>query len=183
MRRATLIVFSAIVGLALSGCSEEPTKDENGVVAPAQTSVAAALDNADGMQTVAEALKETGIDQVFESPGSYTLLAPDDDAFAQLGDARKELMSGEDVAALAALLKQHILPGYITPEDMGSAIDASATKSVTFRNLAGNDLTFTKADGVIVVSSSDGLSARIDGDAIAGGSSVAIPLDTVLMKV
>ncbi|WP_156841077.1 fasciclin domain-containing protein [Novosphingobium aquimarinum] len=183
MRARLQLVIMAAIPLALTACSGEPEKDDTAIVAPAKASVAAALDDTDGMQTVAEALKETGIDQVFESPGSYTLLAPDDDAFAQLGEARKALTSGEDAAALAALLKAHILPGYVTPKDIGSAIDSSSDKAVTLRTISGSDLVFSRAGDAIVVKSEDGQTARIDGEAIAGNNSVAIPLDTVLKKV
>jgi uncharacterized surface protein with fasciclin (FAS1) repeats len=181
--RLQLVIMAAIPTLALTACSDEPEKDETAIVAPTKASVAAALENTDGMQSIAEALKETGIDQVFESPGSYTLLAPDDDAFSQLGEARKALTSGEDAAALAALLKAHILPGYVTPKDIGSAIDSSSDKAVTLRTLAGSDLVFSRAGDAIVVKSEDGQTARIDGEAIAGTNGVAIPLDTVLKKV
>jgi len=173
--------------LALTGCSgDQPADDSSGAasaaVAPASESLPDALDDADGLQTVAEALKSTGIEGIFKDKGSYTLLAPDDDAFAALGDAGKQLVSGQDQAALAALLKAHMLTGYVTPQDIGAAIDASDSGQVTMATLAGGEVTFTRADGAIEVSSGDGSQARLEGDPVTGGQSIAIPVNGVLKK-
>lgn len=190
--RPLLLLTAA--GLALSACSKEadrdPTTDATAdavagtqALAPGTKSVPDALDDADGLQTVAEALKETGIGTAFKDKGSYTLLAPRDDAFAGLGDAGKALTGSDDHAALAALLKAHILPGYVTPQDIGAAIDASKDGQVSMATLGGEPLRFTRNGGAIDVTAADGSTATLSGDPVAGGASIAIPISGVLKKV
>lgn len=194
--RATLprragIVLVAASGLALAACSGGTPSDEGTAAAsasadlltPSSESVAIQLSDADGMQTVAEALKETGLSSVFDGNGSYTLLAPDDATFTALGDAGKSLTGGDDNAALAALLKEHMLPGYVTPQDIDSAIANSDGGSVELPSMAGDKLTFTKSGDTITVTAPDGSTATIDGAAMAGGESVAIPVSGLLRQV
>lgn len=210
MRKAPLtLALLASASLALSACSgaappgvsasadasADPTESvatdsvasEAAVSAP--QSLPDALDNADGLQTVAEALKVTGIANSFQGPASYTLLAPEDDAFVALGSTEKTLFAAGDHAALTALLKDHLLPGHITPKDLGAAIDASPGGTVTISTLGGGLLTFTKANGTaaapaaITVTAPDGSQATLDGDPVSGGSSLAIPITGMLGKV
>lgn len=184
-KRLSLVLVPVAV-LTLAGCSREaPGEDATGsaeAVAPASKSLADLLDDTDGMQVVAEGLKETGLAGIFKGNGSYTLLAPEDAAFEQLGDRGKELTRSEDRAALAALLKAHLIPGYVTPQDLSAAIDASKDGQVLMKTMSGDTLTFTRSGSTITVSGSDGARADIDGEALAGGSSVAIPVSGILRK-
>lgn len=192
---APRLALALLASCSLGACAKEGTPEgtapsddasagiQADAVVPASKSVPAALDDADGLQTVAEALKETGIAGAFEGKGSYTLLAPEDDAFAQLGDAGKQITGAKDHAALAALLKDHILPGYVTPQDISRAIDASKEGQVSMPTISGTKLTFAKSGDKVIVSAPDGSQATLDGIPIAGGSSIAIPVSAVLKKV
>ena len=191
-RRAGLALLCAS-GLALAACSGEAPNDagtatagveaDTAVLEPSSQSVPELLENADGMQTVAEALKQTGLAGIFKGNGSYTLLAPDDATFRALGDSGKALTEGDDNAALAALLKEHMLPGYVSLQDIGNAIDQSKDGSVTMPSLGGDALTFARSGGAITITSPDGATATIDGDPLAGGESVAIPVSGLLREV
>lgn len=183
----TLALLAACT-LALGACSggaspsDEASPAEVVDLTPETETLATALDNTDGVQTMAEALKETGIAGIFQGKGSYTLLAPDDDAFAALGDAGKALTGSSDHAALAALIKDHLLPGYVTPQDLGAAIDASDNGQVTMTTLSGQGLTFTRSGDAITVSAPDGSQATLEADPVAAETSIAIPIDGVLRK-
>lgn len=191
VRRAGL-VLAAASAMALAACSgETPSGDAStgaaqasaDLLVPEKTSLEDQLANADGLQTVAQALKDTGLASVFSGKGSYTLLAPEDATFADLGDAGKSLTDGSDNAAMAALLKQHMLTGYVTPQDIGAAIEASKDGEVKMPSLSGDELTFTKSGDTITVASPDGAKATFDGAALAGGESVAIPVSGLLRDV
>ncbi|MCT2401147.1 fasciclin domain-containing protein [Novosphingobium mangrovi (ex Huang et al. 2023)] len=182
----------AASGLALAACSGDTAPSatasadvETAVVTtePAAPSVDQALEDTDGLQTIAEALKVTGIAGAFKGNGSYTLLAPEDDAFATLGDAGKDLIDSSDHAALAALIRNHMLPGYVTPQDLGAAIDASGNGQVTLTTLGGSTLVFARSNDTITVTAPDGSQADLDGDPITGGSSLAVPITGVLRKI
>ncbi|KPH64486.1 fasciclin domain-containing protein [Novosphingobium sp. ST904] len=184
------IVLLAAAGLSLAACSgKDGAGEQAGATSaadgamPASASLPDALDNTDGLQTVAEALKETGIEGVFREKASYTLIAPEDDAFAKLGDPAKQLTEADDHAALAALIKDHMLTGYMTPQDISAAIKASKDGKIEIPTLGGGTLTFTQAGPTVTVTAEDGTQASFDGDPVAGGSSIAIPVNGVLKKL
>lgn len=190
MRRKHLtFAILAAAGLALGACSRDAGPDDGATgstvaVEPESESLPDILDDADGLQVVAESLKETGIAGIFKGKGSYTLLAPEDAAFEQLGEAGKELTGSADHAALAALLRDHLVPGYMTPQDIAAAIDANKDRQVSMTTVSGRKLTFAKSeDGTITMTAPDGAEASIDGEALAGGSSVAIPVNAILKKI
>lgn len=204
MRKAPL-AFLLLVGTAamLAACSgsvppadpatgtgtaetvaSEPADSIAAVTAP-QT-LPAALDNADGLQTMAEALKVAGVaDDTFRGKASYTLLAPRDDAFVALGSAGKALFTSQDHNALSALIRQHLLPGRLTPQQLQAAIAASRDGKVTISALSGDRLTFARSnDGTaITVTAAGGSQAMLDGDPVSGGTSIAIPITGLLAKV
>lgn len=172
--------------LALVACSNNA--QDSGDAAPATTvasiSLPQALDNADGEQTIAEAIKDTGLQGIFEGKGSYTLLAPHDDAFDALGESGKELTRSDGRPALAALLRDHLITGYLTPQDIGAAISASGNGRVTMRTLGGADLIFSKDGDAITVTAPDGAQASIiENGSISAGGSIAIPVDAILRKL
>ena len=191
MRKALLAAPLFAAALVLSACSgKSPSTDSSSEAAemtPTSETLPEVLDDADGMQTMAEALKTTGIEGVFNDKGSYTLLAPEDDAFDALGDPAKALTEAKDHAALAALVRSHMLTGYITPEDIAAAIAASKTGKISMPTLGGSTLTFSKSgpnpDDAIIVTADDGSQATLDDEPVAGGSSIAIPVSSVLRKI
>lgn len=184
MRKAPLaLILLGASAFTLSACSGKapPTAPSAATQAAiGSPSLPAALDNAEGLQTMAEALKVSGTARTFEGKGSYTLLAPEDDAFAAAGDPDSKLMAPGNHAGLATLVMQHTLPGHLTRQDLGNAIDASPDGQVILSSLGGVSLTFARSGKTITVTAPDGSRAILDGDAVAGGSSIAIPISNVL---
>ena len=172
---------AAMLLCSLSACSSSEDTPEAAAVPSAQ-SVAALIADADNLSSLASALEKTGLASVFDGKASYTLLAPDDAAFASLGENGKDMIEGSDNAAIAALLKEHMLPGYVTLDDLAAAIDTSDDGSVTMTNLAGEALTFTREGEAIMVASPDGKQVALNKDALAGGQSIAIPVDGLLKQ-
>lgn len=170
----------AMTGLALAGCSKKDAAAKVVVAEARAKSVPDKLDNAYNLQDVAEALKETGFASVLKGSRSYTLLAPEDAALD--GFRGNRLEGGDDRAPLTALLRAHMIPGYVTPQAIARAIDTSKTGKVSLPNLDGQPLQFARLGTALVVTAPDGSQARLDGKAIHGGASIAIPLDGVLKK-
>lgn len=176
-----------IAACALAACSGATAGTPPSGTA-AQT-LPAALENAEGLQTVAEALKTTGLASRFRGSARYTLLAPEDAAFVSLGSAGKALFAASGHTALTALITDHLLPGRIAPREISAAIDASPGGRVTLKTLSGRPVTFARSPGnamrapAITVTGADGSQAVLDGDAIAGGSSMALPVTGLLEKV
>ncbi len=174
-------VALAAAALALQGCSGEDAADDEAAEASSET-LASLIMEADELSTVAGVLGEAGLAQVFDGAASYTLFAPQDAAFDALGEAGEDLRSPEQRAAMVAILRDHIVPGYLTPDDIGSAIEAADDGSVEMRTMGGHFVTFTGEGEDITVTSEDGASARFAGEALRGSNGVAIPLDGVLRK-
>jgi uncharacterized surface protein with fasciclin (FAS1) repeats len=170
--------------LLLAACSGKDG-DAGGETAakPSDETLAAMVSQADDLSVVSATLKDTGLAQVFEGVAPYTLLAPRDAAFDGLGDAGKALRSPEQRPAMVAVLRDHIVPGYLMPEDIAKAIAREGNGKVTMRTMSGHTLTFTGKEGAITATGEDGASARFAGDALLAGNGVAIPLDGLTVKI
>jgi uncharacterized surface protein with fasciclin (FAS1) repeats len=141
--------------------------------------LAEAISEAGDLSTVASALGETGLAEVFDGAGSYTLFAPDDAAFEALGEPGEALRQPDQRAAMVAVLRDHIVAGYLTPEDIDTALETQGG-SVEVETMGDHTLTFSRADGGVRVTSENGASAMLSGEAVRAGNGVAIPLDGVL---
>lgn len=174
--------FAAAAALAmlgpLAGCgAEQGGGDEVATgVNDTNRTLATAIGGAPGLTTISGALSEAGLGSVFDGPGSYTLLAPDDDAFGKLDDKGKMLSEAEHRAELVAILRGHILPGHLTPDAIKKAI-AAKKGPVTMTTLADSTVTFAAAGDTISVSGEDGTKATIDGEALIASNGVVLPID------
>jgi uncharacterized surface protein with fasciclin (FAS1) repeats len=81
-----------------------------------------------------------------------------------------------------AVLRDHIVPGYLTPDDIGTAIDAQGGR-VKVQTMGDHKLTFTREGKGYRVAAEDGSSAMIAGNATTASNGVAIPVDGVLKKL
>ena len=181
--RRPLAAFAALALLAVPACSADETADQAAAESePTDDTLAAAISDADGLTVVASALGNSGLAQVFDGAGSYTIFAPNDAAFEALGETGAALREPGQSAAMAAVLRDHIVPGYLTPADIESAIEAQGG-AVKVETMGDHALTFTRADDGIRVTSDDGSAAMLTGDALKARNGVAIALDGVLKKV
>jgi uncharacterized surface protein with fasciclin (FAS1) repeats len=135
------------------------------------------------MSTLAGALKGTGLNSVFDGAAPYTLLAPEDDAFGALGETGKMLIAPENGAAMAQVLRAHVLPGYMTVADIDAAMTKAKGKPVKITTMAGGEVTFTRTGDALTVTAADGSTAKVSGKEVAASNGVAIPVDAVLKKV
>ena len=185
MRNSTLAIsVAATLALALGACSK-PSDAPAGTATEeaSSTGLAGALNDAGGLATIGTALTSTGLGAIFDGKGSYTVIAPNDAAFAKLGDAGKGLLEPDQRPALAAVLRDHIVPGELTAADIGKAIDAAVDHAVKMRTMGAGDLTFRKSGTGIQVTASDGATAMLSGPEVKAKGSVAIPADGVLKKI
>jgi uncharacterized surface protein with fasciclin (FAS1) repeats len=185
LRRVRLRPLAWVVGMAgagmlaaCSGGSETDTAAE-----PGEDTLHAMVAAAGDLSVVSEALQDAGLAQVFDGVASYTLLAPNDAAFGSLGDAGETLRTPEQRPALVAVLRDHIVPGYLTPEDIERALELDDDNKVAMRTMAGHTLTFSKTGTTITATGEDGASVRFAGDALLASNGVAIPVDGLAVDV
>ena len=184
MRRTFILTFAAMALVQLSGCDKPADKAAATAASePGAATLTAAIGGAAGMSTVAAALKSTGLSTVFDGTASYTVLVPQDDAFGALGDAAARLKAPENGAAMAAVIKAHVLPGYMTVADIGTALTKAQGKPVRITTMAGNEVTFTRSGETLNVTAADGSTAKVSGQELTAGNGVAIPVDAVLKKI
>jgi uncharacterized surface protein with fasciclin (FAS1) repeats len=183
--RRSLAIGAAIALLPLAACSDKPGQadsDTAATSAPSGDTLAEAMSKQDSLSTLSGALRDTGLSQVFDNAGSYTIFAPTNDAFEKLGEAAQALRQPDQRAVLTAVLRDHIVPGYLTPADIGTAIDAQGGR-VKVQTMGDHQLTFTRDGDGYRVAAEDGSSAVISGHATTASNGVAIPLDGVLKKL
>ena len=176
-------ILTCIATIALLGaCSndQEPAVAEASS-APSTQTLAASLSSAPGYAILGRALEDTGLSAVFDGNASYTLIAPSDDAFGKLGDAGKVLQEPEQRAALASILRGHVIPGYMAPDDIDRAIAAAGGKPVKMPTMGRGPVTFSRSGEDLVITDESGATSRVNGRAVLAGNGVAIPVDTVLV--
>ncbi|WP_299309184.1 fasciclin domain-containing protein [uncultured Croceicoccus sp.] len=161
----------------LAACGSDQAEGAAGGATDARNeSLAAALADADGLSRLSGSLNETAMATIFDGTASYTILAPTDAAFDKAALSAQE---GESAyAVLAAVLREHVLPGAFTVPDIARALQNDG--SVEMQNMGGTMLTFAKEGDAIRVTDEDGGTALITGDAIVASNGVAIPVDAML---
>ena len=181
---SSLSLLTSAALLALAGCSgnSSTAQSQASSTQPSGKTLAQAIAGTDNLSTVADELRATGLSQVFDGAGTYTILAPTDAAFAKLGDAGVALKKPDNRSEMAAVLRDHIVPGYLTTADIESAIDAQHG-AARVQTMGDHQLRFTRAGDGLKVTNEDGSEAMIAGDALMAGNGVAIPIDGVLKKL
>jgi uncharacterized surface protein with fasciclin (FAS1) repeats len=185
MRPVLLAGLCAAALALLAACGDEGTAQATKASAAHENNatLASAVAGAAGMSVVAGALKGTGLASVFDGGAPYTLLAPTDDAFGALGEAGATLKAPENGAAMAAILKNHILPGYVALSDIDAALRKAKGAPVTMTTMAGGEVRFARSGEAVTVTGPDGSSAKVDGAPLTAANGVAIPIDAVLKKM
>ncbi len=177
------VLAGAIAGLALlPACSSDAdTSEADGTTQEEATrTLAASLSDMPDMASLNGAISEAELGTIFDGPGSYTLLAPNDAAFDALGAEGEALMAEDQRPLLVGLLREHILPGHLTPENIAQAV-ADKGGDVTMTTLGGGEVTFSMDGDTVTVSNGNGSSAKFASNATAATNGVIIPLDTVLV--
>ncbi|WP_271077096.1 fasciclin domain-containing protein [Aurantiacibacter sp. MUD61] len=177
--KRTRTSLAAVLGctLMLAACGEsaaDGTDEANGE--PGTQTVAAMISGSGELSTVNGLLQDAGLSATFDGAPHYTVFAPTDDALGSLGE---EFTGDEAQAALIAVLREHVVPGYLTPDDIANAIEANGGP-VEMATMGSGTLTFAMdGDTVTVAGESGGEGSAIDSEML-GANGVVVPIDTVL---
>lgn len=130
---------------------------------------------------LAELVEAAGLTETLRGAGPYTLFAPTDAAIDGLPEEqRTALASPEQREQLAALVSYHIVPGTVTAEDIGRAIDQAGGRA-EMATVGGANLSAAREGDAIVLSGAGGSRARIvTADGIRSNG-VVHGIDGVLM--
>ena len=185
MRKSVFPLALAATALALTACNsqnqarkDEASKGSEAVKQAGDKTIAAGLDH---NGSFFKAAKAAGLDATLAGPGPYTVIVPDDAAFAKLPQGTMDIwMKPESRAELTRVMTYHILPGTVLAADIGKAIDDGKGKAV-LATMGGGTLTATREGDKIVLTDSDGHKATMakSDETLANG--VVHRVDTVLM--
>ena len=164
MTRSAYPLALAMALIALSGCNPAEQAGGNSaagieaVKKAGDTTIASGLDQ---KGRFAQATKAAGLDATLAGPGPYTVLVPDDAAFAKLpAGTADNWLKPESRTELTKVLTYHILPGTVLAEDIGKAIDNGNGKAV-LATMGGETLTATREGGKIVLTDGTGAKATV----------------------
>jgi uncharacterized surface protein with fasciclin (FAS1) repeats len=182
-RRSWALAGPLAAALLLTACNSKSDEAGEPTAQISRETLATVVADADGLSVAAGAMSDAGLAQVFDGAAAYTMLVPQDSAFDALGEPGEALRTPEQRPAMVAVLRDHIVPGYLTPEDIANAIKQADNGSVKMRTMGDHTVTFTQEGDTITATSEDGSSAKFAGDALRASNGVAIPVDGVLKKI
>ena len=182
MKTQALTLSLAAILLAAAGCDNKAA-DGN---APAQTPEAK---KAAGTKTIAAGLaqngqflaiaKAAGLDQTLAGAGPYTVIVPDDAAFAKAPAGTLDTKP-ENRGQLTGILTNLILPGTVMAADIEKAIEKGKGKAV-LATMGGGTLTATKDGDKIVLADASGAKAIVTKADDAFSNGVVHHVDSVLV--
>ena len=181
IKHATFL--AGVLALSTAACSYQEEADPADPTSQiADVSLADAVSDAGNLSTFSSGLEKVGLSETIDGPAAYTLLAPTDEAFNAMGADGATLMQDDNTAVLAAVIRNHILPGHVTAESLKQAIEDEGGP-VTLETMGGSEVTVNDTDGALVFTTEDGASARMTGEEIATRTGVAIPIDALASGV
>jgi uncharacterized surface protein with fasciclin (FAS1) repeats len=186
LTRGLTAVAAAGIAVALVGCSSSskasdaassPTTAKSDMTTPAsteaaQTVVELASSNPD-FSTLVSAVKAAGLADTLSGAGPFTVFAPTNQAFAKLpAGTLDDLLKPENKAALAGILKYHVVPA----EVMAADVKPGKVKTVN-----GAEFTAGTEDGKVTITDARGNTVNVVKTDIAGSNGVIHVIDGVLL--
>ena len=137
-----LALVSVLGACGDSESNEQPPLDTTPTttIAPLTTSIASYVDSAADLSVLAELLALSGLSKQLSGEGTFTLLAPTNDAFSALSTADLDALKS-DKAKLKKLLLNHVLDTELMSIDMLEG---------TTPAMSGHELAFVPGDPTTV---------------------------------
>lgn len=136
------------------GCSEVPTEGEGSVAGMIDDPVGTAASNNPLLGVLVDAVGVTNlIDTLNDTSAAYTVFAPIDQAFVDLGPTGEELVAGAQDAQdpstspLAQILLHHVLPERIEPDMLEGDYDTANGDTITVEGNPEDGMTVS--DGMV----------------------------------
>ena len=190
MKMRNMLTLCLACGLA-AACTDEgggnnAAAGENATTgekaAQARGSIGDALAASVDHSSFLQALQSAGLLETLRGAGPYTVFAPTNAAFDALPEeARRRLAATEQRDRLIALLSYHIVPGTVTAEDLGRAIERAEGGRAQLATVTGDNLTLSRDGDSILIADAGGTLGRITGPDQIHANGVVHSIDTVMM--
>ena len=179
MRYPTLLALTVATTFALPAQAQQaapaqpttaPTTTAPATTAPtpaqaapaATTTIAAALPTLPTHSALLRLVRAAKLEPLLSGPGPYTLLAPTDEAFGRLPPGTMDaFLAPPNVASLTTILKNHIINGAMTSDQIKAAITAGGGRA-TLTTLSGQPIVATLENGNILLTDSVNNKSYID---------------------
>jgi uncharacterized surface protein with fasciclin (FAS1) repeats len=144
-----------------------------------KTNLLQALESSAEHKTLANAVKAAGLTETLSGAQPYTLFAPTEAAFQKLPGGSGALLAPDSKGRLVALLTGHVVPGVVTADDLGRAIDRGKGKA-ELATVGGSNLSFSRDGESILVTDAAGGRARLTRADQLASNGVVHDVDGVL---
>jgi uncharacterized surface protein with fasciclin (FAS1) repeats len=180
LTRAALCISALAFGFQAG--ADEIRLVKNAMIYPSNVMISSLLNSHD-FSTLTTAIKSVHLEQPLMKPGSYTLFAPDNAAFATLPEsisARVFLHINRD--EMAKLLACHLV---INPPQAGKRLLDIAVEGMPMQlqTLGGCTLTLTKTNGHLTITDATGQTSQITDADVTQSNGMLEIIDRVLLPV
>ena len=135
----------------------------------------------DNHKILLTAYRETDLNTLLDDSGAFTIFAPSDTAFSNLPENKLyAMLNAEDKKELKSVLKYHIVPGKLTASKILKALCRGKGKT-TFTTIHGEKITATMHGVDIILSDSNGNTAKITTADASKGNHVMHEIDSVIL--
>lgn len=164
----TLLSLALLALFALPASAQSGTIVDVAVASPDHTSLVAAVQAADLVETLS-------------ADGPFTVFAPANTAFSALPEGTVEaLVQPENQPALQSLLAYHVVPGMVDASTLTRLIEDGGGEA-SLVTLHGEALRATLEDGRVVLTDAQGNRATVTATDLTASNGVIHVIDAVLM--
>lgn len=176
--KIALILPAALALGTLAACNAETDAVALGENSVTDTTLGEAMAAEPRVSSLVEAVEQAGLAQIFEAPAGYTVVAPPNEAFAQIGGKSSPVPP----AILAAMLREHMLPGQLDIDAIRSAIGENGGK-VTLATLGTGMIEFTfDGDTVVATHTDTQRKVRLTGSGVQANNGALLLADGLLVE-
>ena len=182
MKTHALSLGLAAALLAAGGCDNKGADNRTSAQTPEAQKAAGSKTISAGLAQDGRFMaiaKSAGLDQTLGGAGPYTVIVPDDAAFAKVPAGTLDTKP-ENRGQLTAVVTNLILPGTVMAADIEKAIDKGKGKAV-LATMGGGTLTATKDGGKLVLADAGGAKATVTKADDSYSNGVVHHVDAVLM--
>ena len=182
MKTQALTLGLAAALLVAGGCTNKAADNRTNAQTPEARKVAGTKTMAAGLAQDSRfmaAAKAAGLDQTLAGAGPYTVLVPDDAAFAKAPAGTLD-SKPENRGQLTGIITNLFLQGTVMAADIEKAIDTGKGKAL-LATMGGGTLTATKDGGKLVLTDAKGNKATVTKADDTFSNGVVHHVDTVLM--
>ena len=177
MKKA-IILPAALALVSLAACNAESDAVAPGETSVTDTTLGEAMAAEPQVSGLVDAIEQADLAQIFEAPAGYTVVAPPNEAFAQIGGESSTVPP----AILAAMLREHMLPGQLDIDAIRSAIGENGGK-VTLATLGTGMIEFTLDGDTVVATHTDSQrKARLTGSGVQANNGALLLADGLLVE-